>query len=75
MNSIKTALTVLAAILVGVALGASLSRPPQVKAIGSALYINVQKVQEGNNVKSPLTGSTYIGFSCTQTDCYVASTE
>ena len=67
MNSIKSALVTLAAVLIGITLGASLFRPPSVKAMTG---IRVQKVNEGYNA---VIGSEYLGFACTQTDCYVAS--
>jgi hypothetical protein len=67
MNSIKSVLTTVTAVFVGVALGVFLSRPPSVKALSG---IRLQKVSEGYNT---VIGSDYIGFACTQTDCYIAT--
>lgn len=75
MKSVPSAAAIFLALAIGAALGAFLSRPPKVHAIGSQYFISVQKVHEGNNAKSPLTGSQLIGFACTQEDCYVASTD
>lgn len=75
MKSIKSAVTILTAVLVGAVLGAFLSRPPHVKAMGNALYVHLQKVHEGDNMKGAFYGSTFLGFACTQQDCYVATTE
>jgi len=74
-NPLKSAIAVALVFILGILSGTYLSRPPKVHAIGSRYYINVQKLEEGQNVKSSLAGSRYLGFSCTQTDCYVASTE
>ena len=63
------------ALFVGIALGIFLARPPKVKAMGSPYYVYVQRVQEGNNIKSALGGSRIIGFSCTAQDCFIATTE
>jgi hypothetical protein len=75
MKSVKSVLTTLTAVLLGGVAGAFLARPPKAHAIGSTYFINVQKVKEGSNAKSALTGSHIIGFACTEQDCYVATTE
>jgi hypothetical protein len=69
MKSIKSALVILSAVLLGAVLGIFLSRPPQVKAALSGL--RVQKVTEGYNT---VQGSQVLGFSCTQENCYIATT-
>lgn len=74
MKPTKSAAFVLIAFLVGGALGAFLSRPPRVKAAGSH-NVYVQKVQEGRNTIQSLWSTGYLGFACTQTDCFVATTE
>jgi hypothetical protein len=71
--STKFVLLILAAFVLGAAMGTFLSRPPQVKAASS--MVNLQKVEEGNNPKTLLSGSRYLGFACTQTDCYLATTD
>ena len=63
------------ALLLGIIIGAYFGNPRAVKAIGSSYFISVQKVHEGNNAKSAISGSQVIGFACTQEDCYVATTE
>jgi hypothetical protein len=57
-------------VLVGFVLGIML-RPSTVRAYGpSAVYVQKAKL---NGSITP-TGSTVVGFSCTQTgDCYIAS--
>jgi hypothetical protein len=55
-------------------LGAFLSRPPKVKAASNRNFY-IQKVQEGRNTNESIFSTGSIGFACTQTDCYVASTE
>ena len=67
MKSFKFVITIVAAVLFGVALGAFLTRPPQVKA---AATVYLDKVTKGPNV---VVGSVIVGFGCTQEDCYVAS--
>ena len=69
MDSIKSAATVLAAVLIGALLGAFLARPPQVKAALSG--VRVQRVTEGYNT---VQGSQVLGFACGQEGCYVATT-
>jgi hypothetical protein len=73
MKSLKSSLIILTAVLLGMALGAFLSRPPRVQASAHNFY--VQKVEEGRNTNRSLWSTGYIGFACTQTDCYIASTE
>jgi len=75
MERAKVVLAYAGAVLLGIIIGAYFVHPPIVRAIGSQYFINVQKVREGNNSKSPLSGSQIIGFSCTSQDCYVATTE
>lgn len=67
----KSALTVLISVLLGFTLGVVLARPRPVKAGSEWLY--VQKVEEGRTLSNVLAGSQYIGFSCNQDGCYVAS--
>jgi hypothetical protein len=74
MKSVKSAVTLIAAVLGGMVLGMFLSRPPSVKAVSTPYIINVQKVQEGDTVKSMTAGSRFLGFACTQQDCYIATT-
>jgi hypothetical protein len=71
MKSIKSAAIVIAAIVFGYTLGTYFSHPPQVQA--GSLFIHVQKVQEGNTVSYAPSGSQFLGFACTQQDCYIAS--
>lgn len=75
MKSVKSVATIFVSILIGAALGAYLSRPPKVQAIGSPFQINLQKVEEGNNNKTINSGSKFLGFACTQEDCYIATSE
>jgi hypothetical protein len=67
MKSAKSALPILLAMLFGAALGAFLTRPPKVHAVGG---IHVQKV---TGEFTMAVGSEYLGFACTQEDCYIAS--
>jgi hypothetical protein len=63
----KSAATLLVALLFGVALGALLAHPPKVKAVGT---VYVDKVTDGPNA---IAGGEVVGFACKQTDCYIAS--
>jgi hypothetical protein len=74
MKTFKSAVSVLTAFLLGALLGALLSHPARVKAAGNHSFY-VQKVQEGRNTNQSIWSTGYIGFACTQTDCYVASAE
>jgi len=74
MKSISSALPIVIAVLLGMAFGAYLSRPPKVKAAGNRNFY-VQKVQEGRNTNQSIWSTGFIGFACTQTDCFVASAE
>jgi uncharacterized protein YxeA len=74
MKSINSALPILIAVLLGIALGAYFSHPPKVKAAGNHNFY-VQKVQEGRNTNQSIWSTGYIGFACTQTDCFVAIAE
>jgi hypothetical protein len=67
MNSVKSLLTIFAAVLFGVAVGAFLTRPPKVKA---ATVFHIQKVTEGSKM---IAWDDYVGFACTQQDCYIVS--
>jgi hypothetical protein len=68
MNFLKTML----AVLLGVLLGAALSRPKAAKAAGN---VYVQQVPVG--VYNPIRGSNVVGFSCTGSGgnaaCFIAS--
>jgi len=67
MNSIKSVLTTLAAVLIGVAIGMFLTQPPKVKA---STIFHIQRVTAGSNL---LVYDDYVGFACTQQDCYVVT--
>jgi hypothetical protein len=67
MTSLKSATTFLLTLLFGIALGAFFSHTQKVHASSG---IRVQKVIEGYNM---VVGTDYLGFACTQQDCYVAS--
>ena len=68
MNFLKTML----AVLLGLLLGAVLSRPKAAKAAGN---VYVQQVAVG--VYNPIRGTSVVGFSCTgsggSSACYIAS--
>jgi hypothetical protein len=66
MNLLRICLAVLAGFVLGIML-----RPSTVRAHAPAV-IHVQKAKLNGSITA--TGSTVVGFSCTQTgDCYVAS--
>ena len=67
MHSIKSAVTTLAAVLVGVAIGVLITRPPKVKA---STIFHIQKVTAGSAL---LVYDDYVGFACTQEDCYIVT--
>lgn len=68
MNFLKTFL----AVLLGLLLGAALSRPEAAKAAG-----NVYVKQAPVGVYIPIQGSNVVGFSCTgsgvNAECFIAS--
>lgn len=68
MKTIKSAGTVVVVFILGIALGIYLSQPPHVKAALNG--VRIQKVTEGYNT---VMGSQILGFSCTQADCFIAT--
>jgi hypothetical protein len=67
MNSTKSVLTTLGALIVGVAIGVLLTQPPRVRA---STIFHIQKVTEGSKL---LVYDEYVGFACTQEDCYIVT--
>lgn len=65
MKSFKSIVIVAVAVLFGVVLGVFLARPSKVYA---GVGVRMQKVNEGYNLA---IGADYLGFACTQQDCYV----
>jgi hypothetical protein len=67
----KSALPLMAAVVIGFILGA-FSHLSLVKAASNNGPVNIQKV--GDDVSnSSIRGSEFLGFACTQDDCYIAS--
>jgi hypothetical protein len=67
----KSALPLMAAVLIGFVLGA-FSHLSLVKAASNTGPVNIQKVSDDVSNGS-IRGSEFLGFACTQDDCYIAS--
>lgn len=67
----KSALPLMAAVLIGFVLGA-FSHLSLVKAASNNGPIYIQKVSD-DVTNGSIRGSEFLGFACTQDDCYIAS--
>jgi hypothetical protein len=71
VTDMKSALLLMAAVLIGFVLGA-FSHLSLVKAASNTAPVNIQKVSDDVSNGS-IRGSEFLGFACTQDDCYIAS--
>jgi len=61
---------IILAFVIGSVLGAALYRPTRVSASGGS--VSVKRVNLYSTHES-INGNTVVGFSCTPSDCYIAS--